>query len=227
MLASVRGRTAFQAARVAAGEAVWAAAPVSIALDLSLRPQGGLEGRASVAGQFMILYEDRALHRTKLLRCVAGIGGDDPFGPCNASVRPCERSKALQCQRAVPPGIASLRWQRRESQCQRTALHLVWRMARVRRARPELTTKALRLLRQRAPVGPAIFSAAPSHVATKHRHLAIFSVSKILPLSSSATSDAGSGFWHSDSGFSQKFEFGNIWNRLRATAPRQVSGSLT
>src|SRR5260370_41295735 len=50
--------------------------------------------------------------------------------------------------------------------------------------------------------------------------------SKILPLIRRAISEAGSGFWHSDSGLSQKLELGNISNRLRAAAPRQVSGSF-
>jgi hypothetical protein len=58
-------------------------------------------------------------------------------------------------------------------------------------------------------------------------YLGPFNVSKILPFIRRAISDAGSGFWHSDSGLSQKFELGNISNRLRAAAPRQVSGSLT
>jgi hypothetical protein len=55
----------------------------------------------------------------------------------------------------------------------------------------------------------------------------LFNVSKILPFIRRAISVAGSGFWHSDSGLSQKLELGNISNRLRAAAPRQVSGSLT
>jgi hypothetical protein len=58
-------------------------------------------------------------------------------------------------------------------------------------------------------------------------YLALFNVSKILPFIRRAISEAGSGFWHSDSGLSQKLEFGNISNRLRAAAPRQVSGSFT
>ena len=51
--------------------------------------------------------------------------------------------------------------------------------------------------------------------------------SNILPFINRATSSAGNGFWHSDSGLNQKFESGNMPNRLRATAPRQVSGSFT
>jgi len=58
-------------------------------------------------------------------------------------------------------------------------------------------------------------------------YLALFNVSKILPFIRRAISEAGSGFWHSDSGLSQKLELGNISNRLRAAAPRQVSGSFT
>ena len=58
-------------------------------------------------------------------------------------------------------------------------------------------------------------------------YFALFSVSKILPFIRRAISVAGNGFWHSDSGLSQKFEFGKISNRLRAAAPRQVSGSFT
>ena len=50
--------------------------------------------------------------------------------------------------------------------------------------------------------------------------------SNISPLISRATSDAGIGFWHSLSGFSQKFEPGSISNRFLATAPRHTSGSL-
>src|ERR1700720_20579 len=63
--------------------------------------------------------------------------------------------------------------------------------------------------------------------AARHSYLALFNVSKILPFIRSAISAAGSGFWHSDSGLSQKLELGNISNRLRAAAPRQVSGSFT
>jgi PAS domain-containing protein len=58
-------------------------------------------------------------------------------------------------------------------------------------------------------------------------YFALFNTSKILPFIRSAISAAGSGFWHSDSGLSQKLESGNISNRLRAAAPRQVSGSFT
>jgi hypothetical protein len=58
-------------------------------------------------------------------------------------------------------------------------------------------------------------------------HLAFLATSKIMPFIRRAISEAGSGFWHSDSGLSQKFELGNISNKLCAAAPRQVSGSLT
>ena len=68
----------------------------------------------------------------------------------------------------------------------------------------------------------------PSAVAQHaNPHLVRCSTSKISPFINSAISVAGSGFWHSDNGLSQKFEPGNISNRLRAAAPRQVSGSLT
>ena len=58
-------------------------------------------------------------------------------------------------------------------------------------------------------------------------YFARFKSSKILPFIKRAISVAGSGFWHSDNGLSQKFESGNSSNRLRAAAPRQVSGSFT
>jgi hypothetical protein len=58
-------------------------------------------------------------------------------------------------------------------------------------------------------------------------YLTLFNVSKILPFIRRAISVAGRGFWHSDNGLSQKLESGNISNRLRAAAPRQVSGSFT
>jgi hypothetical protein len=51
-------------------------------------------------------------------------------------------------------------------------------------------------------------------------------ISKTFPLFNSSISLAGSGFWYSLSGLSQKLDPGNKSNRLRATAPRQVSGSL-
>jgi hypothetical protein len=70
-------------------------------------------------------------------------------------------------------------------------------------------------------VNPSIDSTA------RDSYLALFGVSKILPFIRRAISVAGSGFWHSDSGLSQKFELGNISNRSRAAAPRQVSGSFT
>src|ERR1700687_292282 len=63
--------------------------------------------------------------------------------------------------------------------------------------------------------------------AARDSYLALFNVSKILPFIRRAISAAGSGFWHSDSGLSQKLELGNISNRLRAGAPRQGSGSFT
>jgi len=63
--------------------------------------------------------------------------------------------------------------------------------------------------------------------APRDSYLVFFNVSKILPFISSAISAAGSGFWHSDNGLSQKLELGNISNRLRAAAPRHVSGSFT
>jgi hypothetical protein len=63
--------------------------------------------------------------------------------------------------------------------------------------------------------------------AARDSYLALFNVSKILPFIRRAISEAGSGFWHSDSGLSQKLELGNISNRFRAAAPRQVSGSFT
>src|SRR5882672_9637055 len=63
--------------------------------------------------------------------------------------------------------------------------------------------------------------------APRDSYLVFFNVSKILPFISSAISVAGSGFWHSDNGLSQKLELGNISNRLRAAAPRHVSGSFT
>jgi hypothetical protein len=58
-------------------------------------------------------------------------------------------------------------------------------------------------------------------------YFTLFNVSKILPFIRRAISAAGRGFWHSDNGLSQKLELGNISNRLRAAAPRQVSGSFT
>ncbi len=61
--------------------------------------------------------------------------------------------------------------------------------------------------------------------AARDSYLALFSVSKILPFIRRAISVAGRGFWHSDKGLSQKLESGNISKRLRAAAPRQVSGS--
>jgi len=51
--------------------------------------------------------------------------------------------------------------------------------------------------------------------------------SAISPESKRATSSAGMGFWHSDSGLNQKFDPGSIGNMSLAMAPKQVSGSLT
>lgn len=75
----------------------------------------------------------------------------------------------------------------------------------------------------------AVMRSASDATATVLRdsYLVFFSASKILPFIRRAISVAGSGFWHSDRGLSQKLESGNISNRLRATAPRQVSGSFT
>jgi hypothetical protein len=52
------------------------------------------------------------------------------------------------------------------------------------------------------------------------------SMSKILRLTMRAISSAGSGFWHSDRGLSQKFDFGSKAKRSRAFAPRHDSGSV-
>lgn len=58
-------------------------------------------------------------------------------------------------------------------------------------------------------------------------YFAALSVSKILPFSKSATSEAGIGFWHSDKGLNQKFDSGNISKILRETAPKHTSFSFT
>jgi hypothetical protein len=52
------------------------------------------------------------------------------------------------------------------------------------------------------------------------------SMSKILRFMMRAISSAGSGFWHSERGLSQKFDFGSKAKRSRAFAPRHDSGSV-
>ena len=80
---------------------------------------------------------------------------------------------------------------------------------------------------KRASASARRFLARTASSAGRDFYLGLFNVSKILPFIRRAISEAGSGFWHSDSGLSQKLELGNISNRLRAAAPRQVSGSFT
>ena len=60
-----------------------------------------------------------------------------------------------------------------------------------------------------------------------HDYFFVLRVSKILPFSKSATSEAGIGFWHSDNGLNQKLDSGNISKILRETAPKQTSCSFT
>jgi hypothetical protein len=52
------------------------------------------------------------------------------------------------------------------------------------------------------------------------------SMSKILRFMMRAISSARSGFWHSERGLSQKFDFGSKAKRSRAFAPRHDSGSV-